>query len=80
MVIFEMCSSKNGVAAREIERNNGLTARTAWHMLHRIREAMSHDDASLFTATLPAMRCTSVATLATTLQQARCREARSRNR
>ena len=49
MVIFEMCSSKNGVAAREIERKYGLTARTAWHMLHRIREAMSHDDASLFT-------------------------------
>jgi transposase-like protein len=48
MVIFEMCSSKNGVAAREIERKYGLCPRTAWHMLHRIREAMSHDDATLF--------------------------------
>jgi transposase-like protein len=48
MVIFEMCSSKNGVAAREIERKYGLCPRTAWHMLHRIREAMRHDDASLF--------------------------------
>jgi transposase len=48
MVIFEMCSSKNGVAAREIERKYGLCPRTAWHMLHRIREAMSHDDGTLF--------------------------------
>jgi transposase-like protein len=49
MVMFEMCASKNGVAAREIERKYGLTPRTAWHMLHRIREAMSHDDFVLFT-------------------------------
>jgi len=48
MVIFEMCASKNGVAAREIERKYGLCPRTAWHMLHRIREAMSHDDYVLF--------------------------------
>jgi transposase-like protein len=48
MVIFETCSSKNGVAAREIERRYGLCPRTAWHMLHRIREAMSHDDGALF--------------------------------
>ncbi|MGC2176071.1 MAG: IS1595 family transposase [Acidimicrobiales bacterium] len=44
MVMFEMCASKNGVAAREIERKYGLNPRTAWHMLHRIREAMSHDN------------------------------------
>lgn len=40
LVIFEMCASKNGVAAREIERKYDLTAKTAWFMLHRIREAM----------------------------------------
>jgi transposase-like protein len=54
MVIFEMCSSKNGVAAREIERKYGLCPRTAWHMLHRIREAMSHDDQTLFTGNVVA--------------------------
>jgi transposase-like protein len=48
LVIFEMCCSKNGVAAREVERKYGLCPRTAWHMLHRIREAMSHDDFVLF--------------------------------
>jgi len=39
-VIFEMCASKNGVSAREIERKYDLTGKTAWFMLHRIREAM----------------------------------------
>ncbi len=43
MVIFEMCSSKNGVSAREIERKYELTAKTAWFMLHRIREAMRRE-------------------------------------
>jgi transposase-like protein len=42
-VIFEMCASKNGVAAREIERKYDLTAKSAWFMLHRIREAMKRE-------------------------------------
>lgn len=42
-VIFEMCSSKNGVSAREIERKYDLTPKTAWFMLHRLREAMKRD-------------------------------------
>jgi transposase-like protein len=42
-VIFEMCASKNGVSAREIERKYDLTAKTAWFMLHRIREAMKRE-------------------------------------
>jgi transposase-like protein len=43
MVIFEMASSKNGVAAREIQRKYGLTIKTAWFMMHRIREAMKRE-------------------------------------
>ena len=43
LVIFEMCSSKNGVSAREIERKYDLTTKTAWFLLHRIREAMRRD-------------------------------------
>jgi transposase-like protein len=39
--IFEMCSSKNGVAAREIERKYGVCPRTAWFLMHRIREMMT---------------------------------------
>lgn len=42
-VIFEMCASKNGVAAREIERKYNVTAKSAWFMLHRIREAMKRE-------------------------------------
>ena len=42
-VLFEMCTSKNGVAAREIERKYGLTPKAAWFMAHRIREAMKVD-------------------------------------
>lgn len=42
-VIFEMCSDKNGISAREVERKYELTAKSAWFMLHRIREAMKRD-------------------------------------
>lgn len=40
MVVVEMCSNKNGMAAREIERKYGVAPKTAWHMAHRVREAM----------------------------------------
>jgi transposase-like protein len=43
LVIFEMCASKNGVAAGEIERKYGLCSRSAWFLMHRIREAMKDD-------------------------------------
>jgi transposase-like protein len=43
LVVFEMCASKNGIAAREVERKYGMCARSAWFMMHRIREAMKND-------------------------------------
>jgi hypothetical protein len=43
MVFFEMASSKNGVSACEIERKYGLCSRSAWFLMHRIREAMKSD-------------------------------------
>jgi transposase-like protein len=42
-VVFAMVSSKNGMSAREIERTYGLTPKTAWFVLHRIREAMKRE-------------------------------------
>jgi transposase-like protein len=42
LVFFEMVSSKNGLAAREIERKYGMCPRSAWFMLHRIRAAMAN--------------------------------------
>lgn len=54
LVIFEMCASKNGVAAREIERKYGVCARTAWFVLHRIREAMRDDGLTMFSGVVVA--------------------------
>ncbi len=42
-VIYEICASKNGVSAREIQRKYELTPKTAWFLLHRLREAMTTD-------------------------------------
>ena len=39
-IMFEMMASKNGVAAREIQRKYKIYGKSAWHILHRIREAM----------------------------------------
>jgi transposase-like protein len=39
-LIFEFASSKNGIAAREIERKYGLTPKSAWFAMQRLREAM----------------------------------------
>lgn len=41
LVLFEMAASKNGVAALEIQRKYGLTSRAAWHLMHRVRRAMT---------------------------------------
>lgn len=55
LVVFEMCSAKNGVSAREIERKYGLTPKTAWFVLHRIREAMRREPlAGLLSGTVAA--------------------------
>ena len=38
--IFLMSTSKNGVAAKELERQLGVTYKTAWRMAHQIRKLM----------------------------------------
>ena len=38
--IVEVCSDKKGIAAHELHRKLGVDYKTAWHMLHRLREAM----------------------------------------
>jgi transposase-like protein len=38
-----ICNCKNGVSSCEIARSLGITQKSAWFMLHRIRKAM-HDD------------------------------------
>ena len=51
LVTFEMCSSKNGVSAREIERKYDLSPKSAWFLLHRIREGMSNPEPPFWTDT-----------------------------
>lgn len=41
--IFLMSTSKNGVSAKEIERQLGVTYKTAWRMQRQIRKLMSSD-------------------------------------
>ena len=55
MVVFEMCSAKNSISAWEVSRKYDITNESAWHMLHRIREAMKREPvAGLFTGTVVA--------------------------
>lgn len=41
--IYLMCSGKNGVSVQELSRQLGITAKSAWHMGHRIRLAMTRE-------------------------------------
>jgi transposase-like protein len=43
-VMFQFCASRNGVAAKEVERQLGVTYKTAWRMCHMIREYMGEVD------------------------------------
>ena len=38
-----LCSSKKGMSAKQIERMMGITYKTAWFMMHRIRYAMEQN-------------------------------------
>ena len=43
-VIFLFCASRHGVAAKEVERQLGVTYKTAWRMCHEIRKYMASLD------------------------------------
>ncbi len=40
--VWMLCNDKNGVSSYEISRAIGVTQKTAWFMLHRIRLAMQN--------------------------------------
>jgi len=44
--MFLFCASRNGVAAKELERQLGVTYKTAWRMARLIREYMGQIDGS----------------------------------
>lgn len=43
-VMFLFCASRNGVAAKEVQRQLGVTYKTAWRMCRHIREHMGYAD------------------------------------
>lgn len=43
-VMFLFCASRNGVAAKEVQRQIGVTYKTAWRMCHEIRKYMGAVD------------------------------------
>lgn len=40
MAAFLICASKNGMSARQLHRMLGISYKSTWFMMHRIREAM----------------------------------------
>jgi transposase len=43
-VMFQFCTTRNGVAVKEVERQLGVTYKTAWRMCHEIRKYMGQVD------------------------------------
>jgi transposase-like protein len=43
LAIHQMCSSKKGMSAKQLERELGLSYKAAWFMCHRIRLAMTQE-------------------------------------
>lgn len=52
MAIALICEAKKGISAKQVERHLGVNYRTAWHLCHRIREAMQ--DGGLLTGVVEA--------------------------
>jgi transposase len=47
-VMFMFCTTRNGVAAKEVERQIGVTYKTAWRMCHEVRKYMGIVDGDDF--------------------------------
>ena len=43
LAIALICEAKKGMSANQLKRHLGVNYRTAWHLAHRIREAMKED-------------------------------------
>ena len=52
MGIYLMSASKNGIAALELQRNLGITYKSAWFMVHRIRMALANTGNPMMSGTI----------------------------
>jgi transposase-like protein len=43
MAMWMIANCKNGISSHEIAKTVGITQKSAWHMLHRVRLAMKDD-------------------------------------
>lgn len=55
--IFLMTASRNGVSAKELERQLGVTYKTAFRMMHQIRQLMSEEKPKKLKGTIEADEC-----------------------
>ena len=46
--MFLMASTRTGISAKQLERELGVTYKTAWRMFHQIRKLMAQGDLKLF--------------------------------
>jgi transposase-like protein len=51
--IFKMASTRRGISAKQLERELGVTYKTAWRMFHRIRKMLTDDDQRPVFDTMP---------------------------
>jgi transposase-like protein len=49
-----MCDSKKGISANQLKRSLGVSYKTAWYLCHRIRSAMTDENAPLLTGIVEA--------------------------
>jgi len=54
LAIHLMCASKKGVSALQVHRMLGIAPRSAWHLCHRIRSAMTNLDTPVLSGTVEA--------------------------
>jgi transposase-like protein len=54
IALWMLCNCKNGISSHEIGRELGISQKSAWHLLHRLRYALHLPDDDLLTGTIEA--------------------------